>query len=372
MAALGQLAVDQPLRVVQWGTGNAGTVALSAITSASALELVGVWVHNPRLAGKDAGELMGSGIATGALVWCDADAVIAAHPDCVCYMATDRGRIDEVITDFCRLLAAGINIVTTTHPLLVHPDGAGSAVRQLLETSCATGGSSFLCTGVEPGFMADALVLHLSSLSRDITGIRIQEAMNVGSYRGGRWRSGLGSDVATDAQRYIPGSIAQNWSGPMAMLADGLGVTLDRVYERREIASAGRQFTVPAGTYGPHQAAALHFEVIGEVGGEPLLVIEHVYRLLDDVAPQWPQPLAPNRRTTRIRIQGSPDVDVALGGSGLDATQQGVLATVMRAVNAIPLVVKAEPGVRSPLDLPLITGRHAVRSDSARAAVAVP
>jgi len=366
MATLGVLtrASSKPIRVVQWGTGNTGTIAVQAISESTGLDLVGVWAHNPDSCGQDAGRLAGMDRATGVAVTNDHGSLVASAPDCVSYMSTDRGRHDEVIDDFCMLLTVGINVVTTTDPLLVHPAGDGEQVYRRIESACLTGGSSFFCTGVEPGFMADALVLHLTSLSRDITRIHVQEAMNVGSYRGGRWRSGLGSDVTTDAQRYVPGAIAHNWMGPMTMLADGLGVTLDRVYEKREIAAAGREFTVPAGRYGPNQAAALHFEVIGEVEGRPMFVIEHCYRLRDDVAPEWPQPVDPQRRTTRIRISGRPDidVDVALGGRDLDATQQGVLATVMRAVNAIPVVCAADPGTYSPLDLPLITGRGTIRN----------
>ena len=371
MATLGVItrASSKPIRVVQWGTGNTGAIALQAILDAPSLELVGVWAHNPHLSGEDAGHLAGADGAIGVAITNDCESVLATAPDCVSYMATDRGRHDDVVDDFCKILAAGSNLVTTTNPLLVHPAGDGPDVHRRIEVACLAGGSSFFCTGVEPGFMADALVLHLTSLSRDITRIHVQEAMNVGSYRGGRWRSGLGNDVATDAQRYVPGTIAHNWMGPMTMLADGLGVTLDRVYEKREIASAGYEFTVPAGSYGPNQAAALHFEVIGEVDGQPMFIIEHCYRLLDEVAPDWPQPVDPGRRTTRIRISGRPDidVDVALGGSDLDATQQGVLATVMRAVNAIPVVCAAEPGMYSPLDLPLITGRDTIRNTKTEA-----
>jgi len=365
MATLGVITGSsrKPFRVVQWGTGNTGAVALQAILNTPGLDLVGVCSHNPDLDGQDVRRLIGCGDDIGLAVTSDPERALAAAPDCVSYMATDRGRHDDVINDFCVMLSAGCNVVTTTDPLLVHPAGDGPEVRDRIEAACQAGGGSFFCTGVEPGFMADALVLHLTSLSREITRIHVQEAMNVGSYRGGRWRSGLGNHVTTDAQQYVPGAIAHNWMGPMTMLADGLGVTLDRVYEKREIASAGNAFTVPAGTYGPDQAAALHFEVIGEVHGEPMFVIEHVYRLLDDVAPHWPQPLDPRRRTTRIRISGKPDidVDVALGGSELDATQQGVLATVMRAINAIPVVCAAAPGMLSPLNLPLITGREAIR-----------
>ena len=371
MATLGIMTrtSPQPIRVVQWGTGNTGAVALQAILDAPSLDLVGVWAHNPDLCGTDAGQLTGTDDAIGVAVTDNREAVLAAAPDCVSYMATDRGRRDEVIEDFCMILAAGVNVVTTAHPLLVHPDGDGPDVRRRIEASCMRGGSSFFCTGVEPGFMADALVLHLTSLSRDITRIHVQEAMNVGGYRGGRWRSGLGSDVTTDAQRYVPGTIAHNWMGPMTMLAQGLGVILDRVHEKREIAAAGYEFTVPAGCYGPCQAAALRFEVIGEVGGRSMFVIEHCYRLLDEVAPDWPQPVDPRRRTTRIRISGRPDidVDVALGGSELDATGQGVLATVMRAVNAIPVVCAADAGMHSPLDLPLITGRDRIQNTKTEA-----
>jgi 4-hydroxy-tetrahydrodipicolinate reductase len=42
------------------------------------------------------------------------------------------------------------------------------------------------------------------------------------------------------------------------------------------------------------------------------------------------------------------------------------MATVMRALNAIPVVTAAEPGMLSPLDLPLITGRNTVRPQHRR------
>ena len=165
MATLGVITPTspKPIRVVQWGTGNTGTVALQAILDAPGLDLVGVFAHNPDLCGKDAGQLAGTDFAVAVAVTSDHESLLAAAPDCVSYMATDRGRHDDVIDDFCMILAAGINVVTTTDPLLVHPAGDGQDVRRRIEASCLAGGSSFFCTGVEPGFMADALVLHLTS-----------------------------------------------------------------------------------------------------------------------------------------------------------------------------------------------------------------
>ena len=45
-----------------------------------------------------------------------------------------------------------------------------------------------------------------------------------------------------------------------------------------------------------------------------------------------------------------------------DANAGGCLSTGMRAVNAIPAVMAATPGMLSPLDLPLVPGVGTMRS----------
>ena len=46
-------------KVIQWATGNVGQLALRGIIEHPDLELVGLLVHSPDKAGKDAGELAG-------------------------------------------------------------------------------------------------------------------------------------------------------------------------------------------------------------------------------------------------------------------------------------------------------------------------
>jgi len=67
--------MDRPLRVVQWGTGNTGSVALPAIAATQGLDLIGVCAHDQNLAGREAGELMKSGSLVGVPVWGDASVV---------------------------------------------------------------------------------------------------------------------------------------------------------------------------------------------------------------------------------------------------------------------------------------------------------
>ena len=81
-------------------------------------------------------------------------------------------------------------------------------------------------------------------------------------------------------------------------------------------------------------------------------------RLREDLCPDWPQPAQPGG-SYRIEITGEPSyaVDVCLGSRLGDHNHAGLVATAMRVVNAIPAVVAAPAGIRTTLDLPLVTGQ---------------
>ena len=102
----------------------------------------------------------------------------------------------------------------------------------------------------------------------------------------------------------------------------------------------------------------MRFEIRGWVGGEPRIVVEHTNRITTAAAPHWPRAKIEENDAYRITIEGSPNIvqETAFRGAGGDANAGGCLATGMRAVNAIPAVCAAKPGLLSPLDLPLIPG----------------
>lgn len=74
--------VDQILRVAVISTGGVGSIALRAINRRAHLDLVGVWVHSPEKAGRDAGEVVGVG-PIGVTTTADLDDIIKLKPDCV-------------------------------------------------------------------------------------------------------------------------------------------------------------------------------------------------------------------------------------------------------------------------------------------------
>ena len=103
--------------------------------------------------------------------------------------------------------------------------------------------------------------------------------------------------------------------------------------------------------------AGLRFEVQGIVDGQPKIIVEHVTRLRPDIAPHWPAP--PGKGGYRVKISGSPNINVSLEleGDGGDENSGGLIVTAMRLLNSIPAVCEAPPGVLCALDLPLVTGR---------------
>ena len=99
-------------RVVQWATGSMGRTSLRRIIDHPDLELAGVYVYDPRKAGRDAGELV-KRAETGIRATDRIEDILALQPDVVIHTPrlTDpyAAQNDPVI----RLLGAGINVIST-------------------------------------------------------------------------------------------------------------------------------------------------------------------------------------------------------------------------------------------------------------------
>lgn len=344
-------------RVIQWSTGNVGHFALRAILEHPELELAGLWVHDEKKAGRDAGELCGRPPA-GVVASVDADALLESDADCVVYAATADLRPMEAVDDLCRILAAGKNVVSSSLVALVDPKGMGPQVADRLADACRAGSSSFFTSGIDPGFANDVLPLTLSGLCGPWRQIRVQEIVNYATYDQPEvvlGTMGFGQPMDATPILLAPGALAFAWGGTIRLMAQGLGLELDEIREEHERRPAPETFDTPLGRIGEGSMAALRFEVQGIVEGRPALVVEHVTRLRDDLAPDWPQ----GDGVYRVIVEGVPRItcELAMEDERGDHAMGGVLLTATRLVNAIPAVCEAPPGLLSALDLPLVTGR---------------
>ena len=350
-------------RVIQWATGHVGKHALRAIAQHPELELAGVWVSSAAKAGKDAGELCGIG-PVGVRASNDADALLATPADCVCYTGATDYRPTEAIDDMARMLASGKNVVTSSFVPLIHPRQVVPGFAEQLDAAGRQGGTTFYCSGIDPGFSPDALPITLSSLSERIDSVRSQEIFNYATYDQPQTLfdvMGFGKPEGTPVPLFMPGALSMAWGASVRMVADALAVELDGIEQWHEVALAERSFEISCGRVEKGTVAGIHFEVRGMVKGHARIVVEHVTRLRDDIAPHWPHGVGPG--TYRVTIEGMPSMrcDLNIGFHSSDHNIDGCVGTAMRLINAIPVVCRAEPGVKSWIDLPVIAGRHALR-----------
>jgi 2,4-diaminopentanoate dehydrogenase len=356
--------VSRTYRVVAWSTGNVGRHVIAGIDARPDLELVGVWVSNPEKAGRDAGELAGLGRELGVSATNDVQALLALRPDVVIHSAMADHRLIEAIADLERILRSGVNVISSGPVFLQYPFSVvDDSMFEPVLSAALDSGVSLWVNGVDPGFANDALPLVLSGISERIDQLRVAEILNYNTYNQPMVLfdiMGFGRPLDEVPMILQPGVLTMAWGSVVRQLAAGLGVELDGIEEWYERRPATETFDVDAGTIEKGTAAGLHFEVRGMRDGRALIVLEHVTRLDDDIAPEWPQPAG--QGCYRVEITGEPNytLDLQLLGSDGDHNTAGLKATAMRLVNAVPAVVDAPAGLLTALDLPPVYGRGLV------------
>lgn len=345
-------------RVIQWATGGVGRAAIQGIVNHPELELVGCWVHSRRKAGRDAGEL--AGIAPlGVAATQDVDALLALDADCVLYSPI---LADPVLVE--RMLRAGRNVVTPLGWFFPWRTADVAA----LEAACHLGGATLHGTGIHPGGITERFPLMVSALSGSVTHVRAEEFSDIRTYDAPGVIADImlfGKTPEEAAQSPMVSFLANGFFQSIDMVAAALGVALDeRKTTQHEIAVATQPIDSPIGPIPPGRVAAQRFTWEAAVGGVPFMTVRTNWfmgqRHLD---PAWT--FGPQGERFEVEIQGDPPVRVSFHGLHPDSIEEGlrrnrgIVATAMHCVNAIPYVCRAEPGIRTYLDLPLVSGRAA-------------
>ena len=340
-------AGDRPLRVVQWATGNIGRRSLRHVIEHPRLELVGVYTYDPDKVGADAGVLCG--VAPVGIAATDRrDAIVDLAPDCVLYM----GRFADLDV-LCALLGAGIDVVTTAG-LFHHRPSLDASIRERVEAACRAGGSTVHATGSSPGFITEAVPLALASIQRRIDRILIEEFADMSPRDSPELLfeiMGYGRPPGpADAGRAV--HLRDSFGPSLRLLADAMGAPLDDVVAHGEIAVAASTTAIAAGTVDAGTVAAQRTTVSGERGGRGFLEFRATWYVTHDLEPAWP--LSPTG--WRITVEGDAPLVVEMpfpfGLDEMAAYSPGYTAN--RAVNAVPLVCGADPGIATTLDLPPI------------------
>src|SRR6201999_975321 len=279
-------------RVAVWGPGSMGLIALRGVIDHPQLELVDLVVHSDAKAGRDAGELCGVD-SVGVAATQDPAALLSGDADVVIYAAAANLRPGEAIDDMVSILRAGKNVVSCSVVPLVYPDGVDAGFTAPLREAAAEGGVSFFTTGIDSGFANDVLPLVLTGVSRVIESVRVTEMFNYATYPDPTAVYeilGFGKPPEFTAFAATPGVFTFGWGPVLHQLAAGLDCKIDNIEESNERVPAPESFDTPTGRIEAGTIVAMRSTLTGYVDDQPTFVIDHVTRMRDDVAPDWPQP----------------------------------------------------------------------------------
>jgi hypothetical protein len=335
-----------------------GRAAIRAVHAHPDLTLAGV-VSRSR-AGEDAGTLAGLeplGIKAS---------VGLPDVDAVAYMASGDLRPDEAAADIERCLRSGAVVVTPSLYSLYDVVSAPAAVAEPLRRAAEQGGGALFVSGIDPGWGNDVLPLLMSGLCSRIDQVRCQELFDYSTYdqpEAVRGSVGMGGPMDEVPLMVAPGVPSMIWGGQLRLMARGLGVELDEVRERVERRALDEDVTNAMGLFEKGTQGGLRFEVAGVVGGEELLVVEHVTRIHPSVAPDWPAPPDGGAGAHTVVVEGEPRlvVTVEATAEGGNRAAGGNATAAGRLVNALPWLRAQPPGLYDALDVPLAAVRGKFR-----------
>ncbi|MAI26075.1 MAG: dihydrodipicolinate reductase [Spirochaeta sp.] len=348
-------------RIIVWGTGFVGSAVLRNLVAHPHFEIAAVLVNSAEKEGLDLGEILGIP-ETGIRATRDIEEALAVDADAVAYFGPNAMHAEANMQNLTAALRSGNNVVDTSMGGFQNPVRVDPTLRERIEEACREGASSFFSGGIDPGFGNDLFPLTLLGLCGRVDRVHTTEFIDAGTYPDQESLMGLGLARPTSDPALLDnaGLMTSIWGGPLYMMAEALGVEIESTVENYRRWASPEAIDFPLGRLEPGDCAAHQIELQGIVNGKPRIIVDHIHRVYEEAAPEWPRPQLHVAHANRIAIKGSPNVEqetVFADEHTGDGNLGGCLATGMRVVNAIPAVCAAEPGIVSTLDLPLLAGR---------------
>jgi len=325
------------IKVVQYGVGAIGREIVKLLLKRD-LEIVGAIDIDKEIIGKDLGEVVGLE-EIGVAISDNPQEVLSQQADVVLH--STGSRLKDIYPQIVEVLESGSNLISTCEEL-AYPYHQHSDLAQRIEERAVKHGVTVLGTGVNPGFIMDLLPLVTTGVCQDVRSIKVKRVVDARKRRRPlQAKIGVGLTLKEFEERVEKACARLLGRGghvglieSIAMIGDGMGWRLDEISQDIEpvIADSPMEsdfFKVEKG------------EVIGirQVGygikdGKSIITLTlHMYLGADS--------------HDRIWIEGVPSLNLSIEGG-----VHGDIATPAVAVNSIPQVLGAEPGLKTMKDLP--------------------
>ena len=329
------------IRVIQWGLGAMGSGMARLMQSKTGLKIVGAYDKDPQKIGRDLGEFLG-GAKNGVKIQKPpkAEKLSLERADLVVLATSSFTK--EVAPQIEIALRHSLNVISIAEEM-AYPWAKEPKLAKQLDGLAKEYGVSVLGTGINPGFVLDTLILAMTGPCLEVDYIKATRVNDLSPFGPTVMQTqGVGVSAEAFEAGLQSGEIVGHvgFKESIHLLAKTLGWKLDRIEETRSpiISKVYRETAFVK--VQPGQVAGCKHTAIGYVDGVPKIELIHPQQVL-------PQ-LEGIETGDYIDISGRPDIHCAI-----KPEISGGLGTMAMAVNMIPQVLAARPGLLSMAELPV-------------------
>jgi hypothetical protein len=329
-----------PIRVLVYGLGPIGSAVSRQLVARKGFSLVGAVDIDRNKVGLDVGQVIGIDRKLRIRVTNDAvGGITQAVPDVVVMCTTSS--LKRALPAIQTVLKLKTPLVSTTEELS-YPVGRNRTLARQIDVMAKKAKVAVLGTGVNPGFAMDALPVMLSGACERIERVRVDRVQDARIRRlPFQQKIGAGLTTAQFAAKVKDGSVRHvGLAESITMIATALGWRLDRITD--EIAPKVTATAVESELLAvdPGYVCGIVQDGIGYRKGEAVITL-HMEAYLG--APE---------SYDAVTIDGSPRITQRVSG-GI----HGDVATASIAVNAVPQMLRVAPGLRTMIDMPIVSYR---------------
>jgi 4-hydroxy-tetrahydrodipicolinate reductase len=329
------------IRVLVLGTGQMGSGIIRLVLDKRGLEFAGALARRASRGGLDVARAIGLERDLGICVSTDLAKVIEQGQPHVAIQATCSS-IDDAMGEIALLVRYGVPVISIAEQM-AYPACSSPAFAEEIHWLAVSRGVAVVGTGINPGFVLDLLVITLSGVCADIQSISAERVNDLSPYGPTVIASqGVGLSPKAFEEGLEAGTVVGHIGFPESihLIAKTIGWDIERIEEKREAIIAGVLRETPFVSVQPGQVAGCLHTAVAYRQDEPVITLRH---------PQQIHPRLEGIETgDRIEIKGTPDV--RLSGS---PEIPGGQATCALAVNMIPRIMNAAPGLHTMADLPV-------------------
>ena len=323
------------IRVVQFGLGAMGARMVEWILQKEDLELVGVVVKSSDKRGRDVGEVLGWKKKVGVKCGAAEDVFEKIKAEVMLHAAVSY--VPEVWKQIRPAVESGMNVITIAEemgfPFIKYPK-----LSKEMDRLAKKHGVSVLGSGINPGFAMDYLVVALSGILPDVEKVKVTRLVNFAPFGSAIQKNiGIGLRAEEFKKGVVKGELPVHigLAESIFMLACALGWKVDEIKETKVPVIASKKIHIQ-GYKAVSRGRVAGFDqcATGYVKGKEKIILEELGR----VDPHE------NYKNTII-IEGKPKLVETIN------VPTGNITTTSHAVNLIPKVVDAKPGLLSMLDI---------------------